>query len=93
MTPFEILQYYYGDDIGIRSNVPIANAQPSAPEIPLREGITNNDVRTVQIRLNRISRNYPAIPKIIRSDGVFADDTAAAVRAFQEIVGLMPDGT
>ncbi|MBQ1196329.1 MAG: peptidoglycan-binding protein [Clostridia bacterium] len=92
LTPFEILQYYYGDDIGIRSNVPVENSGPSAPEIPLREGITNNDVRTVQIRLNRISRNYPAIPKIIRADGIFADDTTAAVRAFQEIVGLTPDG-
>lgn len=92
LTPFEILQYYYGDDIGIRSNVPIENSGASAPEIPLREGSTNNDVRTVQIRLNRISRNYPAIPKIIRADGIFADDTTAAVRAFQEIVGLTPDG-
>jgi peptidoglycan hydrolase-like protein with peptidoglycan-binding domain len=58
----------------------------------LREGITNNDVRTVQVRLNRISRNYPAIPKIVRTDGIFADDTTAAVRAFQEIVGLQTDG-
>lgn len=92
LTPFEILQYYYGNDIGIRSNVPIENSGPSAPDIPLREGMTSNDVRTVQVRLNRISRNYPAIPKIIRTDGIFADDTTAAVRAFQEIVGLQADG-
>lgn len=92
LTPFEILQYFYGDDIGIRSNVPIENLSPSAPEIPLRQGAVNNDVRTVQLRLNRISNNYPAIPKIIRTDGVFGDDTEAAVRAFQQTVGIAVDG-
>lgn len=92
LTPFEILQYYYGDDIGIRFNVPIENLSTSAPEIPLRQGAVNNDVRTIQIRLNRISKNYPAIPKIIRTDGVFGDDTEEAVRAFQEIVGIDVDG-
>jgi peptidoglycan hydrolase-like protein with peptidoglycan-binding domain len=46
----------------------------------------------LQIRLNRISNNYPAIPKIIRTDGIFSDDTEAAVRAFQEIVGIGVDG-
>ena len=58
----------------------------------MRQGITNNDVRTIQIRLNRISKNYPAIPRILRTDGVFGDDTEAAVRAFQEIVGINVDG-
>lgn len=91
-TPFEILQYYYGSDIGIRKNVPIKDLSPSAPEIPLRSGNASNDVRTVQIRLNRISRNYPAIPKIVRTDGIFSDDTEAAVRAFQEIIGITVDG-
>lgn len=92
LTPYEILQYFYGNDIGIRTNVPIENLTVSAPEVPLRQGSINNDVRTIQIRLNRISKNYPAIPKIIRTDGRFGDDTEAAVRAFQEIVGLDVDG-
>jgi peptidoglycan hydrolase-like protein with peptidoglycan-binding domain len=91
-TPYEILQYYYGNDINIRNNVPIESITSSAPDIPLRIGATNNDVRTVQIRLNRISQNYPAIPKIIEADGVFSDDTENAVRAFQQIVGITEDG-
>ena len=69
LTPYEILQYYYGDDIDIVTNVPIENVSPSAPAVPLRLGSGGNDVRNVQIRLNRISQNYPAIPKIIRTDG------------------------
>ncbi|MGM9641722.1 MAG: peptidoglycan-binding protein [Eubacteriales bacterium] len=92
MTPLEILQYYYGNDIGIRTNVPTEAVGPSAPEVPLSLGSVNNDVRTVQIRLNRISNNYPAIPKIIRTDGIFGNDTEAAVRAFQQIAEIDVDG-
>jgi len=91
-TPFEILQYYYGDDIELVQDVPIEAPNESAPTVPLRLGSVNNDVRTVQIRLNRISRNYPSIPKIPVTDGIFGTDTEAAVRRFQEIFGLTPDG-
>ena len=91
-TPFEILQYYYGDDIELVQNVPIEEPNESAPGVPLRLGSVNNDVRTIQIRLNRISRNYPSIPKIPITDGIFGSDTEAAVRRFQEIFGLTPDG-
>ena len=91
-TPFEILQYYYGDDIELVQNVPIQEPEESAPAYPLELGSVNNDVRTVQIRLNRISANYPSIPKIPLTDGIFGTDTEAAVRRFQEIFGLTPDG-
>jgi peptidoglycan hydrolase-like protein with peptidoglycan-binding domain len=46
----------------------------------------------LQIRLNRISDNYPAIPKINPPFGVFSFDTEEAVRAFQSAFGLTPDG-
>lgn len=91
-TPFEILQYYYGDNIELVDNVPMTDPSQSAPVVPLRIGNVGNDVRTVQIRLNRISKNYPSIPKIVLTDGIFGTDTEAAVRRFQEIFGLTPDG-
>ena len=91
-TPYEILTYYYGDDIELVRDAPIQNNATSAPEVPLRQGSANNDVRTLQIRLNRISANYPSIPKIVRTDGIFGSDTEAAVRRFQEIFSLTPDG-
>ncbi len=91
-TPYEILQYYYGDDIDIVTDVPVGPLRESAPAIPLRVGSVNDNVRTVQLRLNRIGRNYPSIPKIPEADGVFGDQTEAAVRRFQEIFGLTPDG-
>ena len=92
MTPYEILTYYYGDNIDLVTDVPIANSTESAPVVPLRVGSVNDQVRVAQIRLNRISKNYPSIPKIALTDGVFAQDTEAAVRRFQEIFELTPDG-
>lgn len=91
-TPYEILQYYYGDDIDIVKNAPVKSAQLSFPGIPLELGSSGNDVRTMQIYLNRISRNYPAIPKIPEADNNFGVATEEAVRAFQEIFGLEPTG-
>ena len=91
-TPFEILTYYYGDNIELVQNAPIADSTTSAPEVALQLGSANDDVRTVQLRLNRISANFPSIPKIAVVDGIFGTDTEAAVRRFQEIFNLTPDG-
>ncbi len=91
-TPYEILQYYYGDDINIVNNAPIMNITETAPVRPLRLGSGGDEVRRLQIRLNRISDNYPSIPKIALPDGVFSFDTEDAVKRFQEIFGLTPDG-
>lgn len=92
MTPYDILRYYYGDDINIVRDAPIANVSSSAPIRPLRLGSGGDEVRTLQLRLNRISDNYPSIPKIALPDGVFSFDTDEAVKRFQEIFGLTPDG-
>ena len=91
-TPYEILTYYYGDDIELVTDAPQANGYSSAPAIPLRLGLANDDVRVAQLRLNRISTNFPSIPKIAVVDGIFGTDTEAAVRQFQEVFGLTPDG-
>ena len=92
LLPYEILQVYYGDDIDIVTDVPVGGGANTAPAIPLREGQINPNVELVQTRLNRISRNYPAIPKIYPADGVFGPSTTAAVKKFQEVFGLTPDG-
>ena len=92
LSPFEILQAYYGDDIELVRDAPVEGVGSSVPPAPLRLGTVNNDVRTVQIRLNRISNNYPSIPKILATDGRFDEDTEAAIRRFQEIFNLDSDG-
>lgn len=91
-TPYEILQYYYGSDINIVRNAPIGVPSSSAPATPLRLGSGGDEVRTLQLRLNRISDNYPSIPKIAIPDGVFSFDTEDAVKKFQETFSLTPDG-
>ena len=91
-TPYEILQYYYGDDINIVTDTPVEDITASLPDRLLRLGTAGDDVRQVQIRLNRISDNYPSIPKIAIPDGVFSFDTEAAVRRFQEVFSLPADG-
>lgn len=92
LTPYEIIQNYYGDNIDIVQNAPVGSIDTSAPSSPLRLGSFGEDVRLLQIRLNRISDNYPGIPKIAFPDGIFTYDTEAAVKAFQEIFDLTPDG-
>ena len=91
-TPYEILKYYYGDDIDIVMNVPVGNEFATNPTLPLSLGMVNDDVRRLQIRLNRISNNYPSIPKIVIPDGTYGYDTLESVKAFQEIFNLDPDG-
>ena len=91
-SPYEILTYYYGNDIDIVTNAPVQGIDLSAPSAPLRLGSAGDAVRALQIRLNRISDNYPAIPKIAIPDGVFSFDTEEAVKKFQEIFSLTPDG-
>lgn len=92
LVPFEILQYYYGDDIGLVYNAPTAAALPSYPGYPLRLGSVGEDTRTIQRQLNRIGRNYPAVSHALDDDGVFDVRTEEAVKSFQRIFNLTPDG-
>lgn len=91
-TPFQILTNYYGNDIGIVENAPVAFTEESYPGEPLRVGDAGNNVQILQIQLNRIAQNYPAIPKIQNVNGIFGTDTEAAVRKFQEIFNLPQTG-
>ena len=89
-TAPQILRSYYGN-VEIVSNAPVQGISQSYPGV-LRRGTTGPSVVAIQVSLNRISQNYPAIPKITSVDGIFGAQTEAAVRRFQEIVNLEPDG-
>lgn len=87
----QILRSYYGD-VETVLNAPIRGITSSYPGTPLRVGSTGPNVVVLQVSLNRIAQNYPAIPKIPAADGIFGPRTEAAVRVFQQIFGLSPDG-
>ena len=91
-TALEILKYYYGDDIEIVEDAPIEDIGESYPNVLLSLGISSNYGRYIQVRLNRISVNYPSIPKITYPDGVFGIETENAVKAFQREFSLVEDG-
>lgn len=93
LTPYEILQTYYGDNISILTDTPVQNIAESYPGTPLRLGDVSNEVKIIQTQLNRISQNYPAIPKIRLENGLFGSDTEEAVRTFQQIFSLPVTGT
>ena len=91
-TPYRILQNYYGNDINIVENAPVGNSGESYPGVPLEIGDRGNNVQILQIQLNRIRQNYPAIPEISKPNGTFGVDTQNAVRKFQEIFSLPQTG-
>ena len=92
LSAFEILTSFYGPDLEIVENADVADIPDSYPGVPLRLGDSSQEVEEKQIQLNRISRNYPAIPKIPVVNGSFGESTQEAVKAFQSIFGLASDG-
>ena len=91
-TAIEILRYYYGDNIEIVADAPLADKTESYPGTALSIGSFGDDVRKIKNELNRIAKNYPAIPRIENVTSVYDRETEAAVRAFQRIFNLGVDG-
>lgn len=92
-TALQILRYYYPNDVEISETNIITGIVISYPGTTLRLGSTGLAVQTIQTFLNRIRKNYPAIPLITDDAGVFGSTTQAAVSKFQSVFNLTPDGT
>lgn len=92
LSSVEILRRYYGEDIEIVRNAPMRGYTPSYGGTPLRHGSRGPQVVQLQVMLNRIGQNYPAIPRIAPVDGIFGTQTENAVLAAQRIFNLDPDG-
>ena len=87
----QILKYYYGTNTEIVTNAPKRSSQESYPGVALRLGSRGQSVALVQRALNRISQNFPAIPKL-QVDGIYGQQTQNAVTQFQQAFALDPDG-
>ncbi len=90
-STIEILRYYYGSSMYINTADEISGVPASWPGSNLEVGSTGDKVRMLQEQLNRIARNYPALPTIV-VDGIYGSATKAAVEKFQSIFGLPVTG-
>lgn len=92
LSSVEILRNYYGNDIELVIDAPVGSERQSYPGTAIRLGDVGEPVFVIQVSLNRIAQNYPAIPKIWPVNGIYDEKTEEAVRQFQRIFNLTPDG-
>lgn len=90
-SAIEIIRYYYGNDMYINTADVISGVPSSWPGYALTIGSSGEKVLQMQNQLNRIARNYPAIP-VIAADGIYGPATENAVRTFQGIFNLPRTG-
>ncbi|MCM1089853.1 MAG: peptidoglycan-binding protein [Muribaculum sp.] len=90
-SAIEIIRYYYGNDMYIATADIISGVPSSYPGYDLTIGSSGDKVRQLQTQVNRIARNYPAIPTIV-ADGIYGPATAESVRTFQRIFNLPQTG-
>ncbi len=89
----DILKYYYGNDISIKYNAPVGDNTSGFPGYDVGLGSAGNPVLAIQRDLRRIRQNYPAIPDITDTYGIYNEETRSAVLKFQEIFNLPVTGT
>ncbi|MEG1256067.1 peptidoglycan-binding protein [Clostridium sp.] len=89
--PYDILTNFYGNDIVLERAVSVSGSPRSYPGYTLTEGSRGEPVKTTQTFLNRISQNYPLIPKV-PIDGIYGPSTTNQVKVFQQIFGLPQTG-
>ena len=85
--PLNIIRYYYGNDTNIKYDAEVGDST-SYPGYDVGIGQAGNPVSAIQRDLNRIRRNYPAIPLIETDLGIYNQETESAVKKFQEIFAL-----
>ena len=91
-VPLQILRQYYGNDIIIKYNAPVGDNKEGYPGYEIALGSAGNPVLAIQRDLRRIRQNYPAIPNIKTTLGIYDEETVSAVKKFQEIFSLPVTG-
>ena len=87
-SPLDILKYYYGNDISIFYDAPVGDNIEGYPGYEVKLGSAGNPVLLIQRDLRRIHKNYPAIPNISNTLGIYDEETVEAVKKFQQIFSL-----
>ena len=92
-SALDILKYYYGNDISIKYDAPVGDLSEGYPGYVVSLGSAGNPVLAIQRDLRRIRKNYPAIPNITSTLGIYDEETVLAVKKFQEIFSLPVTGS
>ncbi|WP_291651510.1 peptidoglycan-binding protein [Clostridium sp.] len=92
MPALDIIRYYFGYDKVLVRAAYVEGIPESYPGYPLRINDVNENVKVIQKQLNRVSKNFPAIPRIYLENGRFGKETEDTVKVFQRIFNLTPDG-
>lgn len=90
-TAIQILRNYYGSDVYINTAEVVEGIPVSWPGYTLEIGDSGSNVRIIQEQLSVIRDTYSNIPAL-EIDGIYGEDTAAAVSKFQEIFDLPESG-
>ena len=90
-SALQILRNYYGSDIYINTAEEVSGIPLSWPGYTLDIGDSGTPVRTIQEQLSAIRRTYSNIPSLA-IDGIYGEDTSAAVSRFQSIFDLPVTG-
>lgn len=90
-TAIQILRTYYGSNIYINTAEEVSGVPISWPGYTLDIGDSGTEVRTIQEQLASIRQTYSNIPSLA-VDGIYGEETAAAVSKFQSIFDLPVTG-
>ena len=90
-SAIEILRKYYGSNVYINTAESVEGIPMSWPGYSLEIGSYGDAVRTIQEQLVTIRETYSNIPAL-EIDGIYGENTAAAVSKFQQIFNLPVTG-
>lgn len=86
-----IIRHFYGNDMFVNTAPQVSGVPASWPGQNLTIGASGGNVRMIQEQLNRIADTYIVIPKVA-VNGQYDEQTADAVRAFQQTFGMPQTG-
>ncbi len=88
----EILKYYYGNTLSIKSTEIVEGLPTSYPGYVLKLGSCGEEVMKIQNQLNIIRGNYPGLIQITNPNGEYDENTKEAVEKFQEVFDVNISG-
>lgn len=91
-SALDILKKYYGNDIEIVTDTQVLPLFESYPGEVIQLGDAGDYIRILKVQLNRIGKNYPAIPLLLHNTIYFDTELENTIKTFQKIFSLPVTG-